>query len=636
MKAAAEAAPVTRRGCGVPPALARLRPRWVGMMTGVAAVLATSAPAAAQQPLNLDLERASPADSARPWMWTFGYSAFARPADAFALDSTVSHGGRRSLRIAVPDTAPASGTIQLQIPAAFARGHEVRLSAWIRTERMRGRALLSLEAWKDQAYAAADTTAAAGSADWTRHELAIRVPLDESVHSIVVLASVEGAGTAWIDDLELRVDGAPLAALPAAADPPDEAGRRWLAEHAAPLRTVAVVDPPDDADLALFARIVGDARIVALGESTHGTREFFQAKHRLLEHLVRAHGFSVFALEANQLAVERVNRYVQGGEGTGAEALRSLFGVWNTEEMLALVEWARGWNAAHPHRPLRFAGFDVQDHRTPVDSLRAFLQDAEPALLPRLEALAGEYRAQRSFATPQVEDTVRERWYAQTETLWSEIGARRSAWLAVAGTRADSVRAEWAVQSANLLRQAARFNVRLSSPERDSLLAANLEWLLETLAPGERAVVWAHDIHVSRGGDPERSFNRGAQMGAFVSRRYGAGYRVFSLLTYDGTFAATRSLSDYRLIEAEGFPAPPASLEGVLHALPRPAESVGFVVDLRDAREDNDGRWLWTPRPIRHIGYAAYDYPFELMAVLPLEFDGVVFIDHSSASRRLR
>jgi hypothetical protein len=64
--------------------------------------------------------------------------------------------------------------------------------------------------------------------------------------------------------------------------------------------------------------------------------------------------------------------------------------------------------------------------------------------------------------------------------------------------------------------------------------------------------------------------------------------------------------------------------------------TAGFVVDLRGAHEDNDGRWLWTARPIRHIGYAAYDYPFELTAVLPLEFDGVVFIDHSSASCRLR
>ena len=59
-------------------------------------------------------------------------------------------------------------------------------------------------------------------------------------------------------------------------------------------------------------------------------------------------------------------------------------------------------------------------------------------------------------------------------------------------------------------------------------------------------------------------------------------------------------------------------------------------MDLRAAREDNEGRWLWTPRPIRHIGYASYDYGFEMLVAQALEFDGAVFIDHTSASRLLR
>jgi erythromycin esterase len=610
-------------------------------IVAVAAALLGPAPAAAQMPLNLDLERASPADSVRPWGWVFGYSAFARPAGGFALDSTVSHDGRRSLRIAVPDSAPSTQSIMLQVDAGFARGREVRLTGWIRTERMQGRALLTLEAWKHQAYAAADTATATGGPSapprWRRHELTIRVPPDEEVHSIVVLAAVEGAGTAWFDHLEMQVDGVPLRELPAVVGPPNEAGLRWLAAHATPLRTVK---PPagvaDDADLARFAEIVGDARIVALGESTHGTREFFQVKHRLLEYLVRVHGFSVFALEANQLGVERTNRYVQGGQGTGAEALRSVFALWNTEEMLALVEWARAWNAAHPERMVRFIGYDMQDNRTPVDSLRAFLTDVEPGLLPRMDELTGEYRAQRSFSTPQIEDTTRVRWSRQTETLWGEVSARRAAWLARAGSRADTVRTEWAVQAANLLRQAAGFNVHLSSPERDTLMAANLDWSLATLAPGERAVVWAHDVHVSKGGDAEHSFNEGKQMGAFLRRTHGDDYRVVTLLTYDGAYTAARSFSDHRLAALEAFPGPRGSLEGILHGLPRPAGSVGWIVDLRAAREDTAGRWLWMPRPIRHIGYAAYDYGFEMTVVMPLEFDGLVFIDHTSASRLLR
>jgi len=260
----------------------------------------------------------------------------------------------------------------------------------------------------------------------------------------------------------------------------------------------------------------------------------------------------------------------------------------------------------------------------------------EPGLLPRVDGLAGEYRARRSSATPEVDDTTRARWHRQAETLWSEISARRGDWLARAATRADTLQAEWAVQSANLLRQAAQLNVALSSPERDSLLAANLDWALATLAPGARAVVWAHDIHVSKGGDPERSFNQGAQMGAFLRRTHGDAYRVFTLLTYDGAYSATRGLTNYRMAAIEAFPAPPGTLEGILHALPRPAGTAGWIVDLRAAREDNPGRWLWMPRPIRHVGYASYDYGFSLMAVHALEFDGIVFIDHTSASRLLR
>jgi erythromycin esterase len=208
--------------------------------------------------------------------------------------------------------------------------------------------------------------------------------------------------------------------------------------------------------------------------------------------------------------------------------------------------------------------------------------------------------------------------------------------MANAAGRDDSLRVAWAVQSGNLFRQAARFNVALNSPERDSLMAANLDWLLRTVEPEARAVVWAHDVHVSKGGDPSRSFNGGAQMGAYVSRHYGYDYRAFTLLTYDGTYSATRSFTDHRMMEAEAFPGPAGSLEDGLHRLTRPSAGAGWILDLRPARTESGGAWLLMPRPIRHIGYAAYDYGFELSAILPLEFDGVVFVDRTTASRLTR
>ena len=166
-------------------------------------------------------------------------------------------------------------------------------------------------------------------------------------------------------------------------------------------------------------------------------------------------------------------------------------------------------------------------------------------------------------------------------------------------------------------------------------MAANLDWMLRTIAPGERAVVWAHDVHVSRGGDAELSFNGGAQMGAYLARLYGTGYRAFSFLTYDGAYTATRSFTNHEMVAVDAFPAPAGSLEAALHALPRPTSSIGWLADLRTARADPGGQWLDRPRPIRHVGYAAYDYGFEISVVVPLEFDGVFFVDHTTPSRLL-
>jgi erythromycin esterase-like protein len=112
--------------------------------------------------------------------------------------------------------------------------------------------------------------------------------------------------------------------------------------------------------------------------------------------------------------------------------------------------------------------------------------------------------------------------------------------------------------------------------------------------------------------------------------------RAFTFLTYDGAYSATRSFTDHRMTQAEAFPGPVGSVEEALHRLERPRASAGWIVDLRAAQSGAEGEWLRRPKPIRHVGYAAYDYGFELQAVLPLEFDGIVFVDHTMPSRLTR
>src|SRR5262252_1718330 len=132
----------------------------------------------------------------------------------------------------------------------------------------------------------------------------------------------------------------------------------WIRANAIALATVEAGQ--GFADLKRLGPLIGDARIVSLGEATHGTREFFRLKHRLLEYLVAELEFTIFAIEANYSECLRINDYVLYGTGDPAEALAGTrFWTWDTEEVLLLIAWMRSWNLNHARR-VKVDGFDMQ------------------------------------------------------------------------------------------------------------------------------------------------------------------------------------------------------------------------------------------------------------------------------------
>ncbi|GJQ29209.1 MAG: hypothetical protein HBSAPP03_10930 [Phycisphaerae bacterium] len=185
---------------------------------------------------------------------------------------------------------------------------------------------------------------------------------------------------------------------------PDEPKVRWLREHAAPFEFDKAGRGLDD--LASVRGLVGDARIVSLGEPTHGTRECFQFKHRLVEYLVRELGFSIFAIEANMPEADRLTSYVLGGEGDPRALIAGMyFWTWDTEEVLAMVEWMRGYNAAQREagreQRITFTGFDMQTEPIAMANARAFVERVEPAYLPALDAAYAKVAgANASSTTP--------------------------------------------------------------------------------------------------------------------------------------------------------------------------------------------------------------------------------------------
>src|ERR1043165_3174981 len=139
---------------------------------------------------------------------------------------------------------------------------------------------------------------------------------------------------------------------------PDKPVVDWITANAVRLKTTEAGN--GFADMQPLKKIIGNARIVSLGEATHGTREFFQLKHRILEFLASEMGFTIFSIEANMPEAYRLNDYVLNGTGDPAKLLKGMyFWTWDTQEVLEMIHWMREFNKSGKGR-VQFTGFDMQ------------------------------------------------------------------------------------------------------------------------------------------------------------------------------------------------------------------------------------------------------------------------------------
>ncbi len=174
------------------------------------------------------------------------------------------------------------------------------------------------------------------------------------------------------------------------AEDPIPAEIEWIKAHGFAFETVEAGHGFED--LQRLKAVIGDARIVALGECTHGSREIFRMKHRLTEFLATEIGFTIFSIEANMPEAYRVNDYVLGGDGDPIRLIRGMyFWTWSTEEVLDMVEWMRRFNAGGQGR-IEFTGFDMQTPDVAMRIVSDFVTANEPKWLAELNELCKDAR----------------------------------------------------------------------------------------------------------------------------------------------------------------------------------------------------------------------------------------------------
>ncbi|WP_405412952.1 erythromycin esterase family protein [Streptomyces decoyicus] len=316
-------------------------------------------------------------------------------------------------------------------------------------------------------------------------------------------------------------------------------------EAVMPLRTLDPTGPLDD--LEWLDQAIGDARVVAIGESAHYNGEFFQLRHRLLRYLVERHGFSAYAMESGFVEGQLIDHWVRGGEGrlgqVMANGTTSLMGLWT--QMRTHLEWMRQHHRTASHS-VGFYGIDMPGSMASLlpglDAVSAYLADADPEFRidPRIRETAAVFAAVSAFSAPaaipaygNVADERRDGLTAGLADLTARMTSRRLDYLRL--TTADAY--EWALRALNItatldamFRELSRGNAQGMMLNREATIADTVEWILRK---EDRIVLAAHNGHVQRWPITLPGMPPSTTMGMHLADRLGEDYLVI------GTTSAT-------------------------------------------------------------------------------------------------
>ena len=532
---------------------------------------------------------------------------------AATRDTRRRHHGRSSLRLEQVDTAKHKwASFHQSLPDTVAAGREVELSGWVRTAGVTtGFADLYITVNNEEGRASypSDTPnrGARGTTEW--HRITLRRQIPDSASNIRIGGLLKGPGSAWFDDFEVRIDGQPLQdpMLPAPKTRLTRQEKRALREYVYPLKGCDPTDA-DSVELRVLDRLVGERPVVALGENSHGASEIFRMKERLIRYLASQQGFDQVAFEAGMAESSTLNGYIRRGSGTAKAGIFGLgMWIWDTHEVLSLVEWMRQRNI--DGHPIRFRGVDMQSTDGAEALLRMALGKDATAVQwldeigPKLDKVLTDNNDNRARIDPQ---------------LAREIGQ---------GLDAIETRIDPSVSDAHdraLLRQWITLIRQYLGLEegpfwRDRCMAKNLLWLREQY-PNSRIVLWAHNGHISKADN---------RMGHWLQDGIGADYVNFGFTFYRG--GCSIIVPDSEKLQHDVQTAPPGTLEYLLHQLDEPI----FILDLRRMREERAPALAWINRmAFRHIGALKWEEEFWDEGVAD-QFDYMVYIDRVTPSHLL-
>jgi len=405
-----------------------------------------------------------------------------------------------------------------------------------------------------------------------------------------------------------------------------------IADHAIPLPDIG-----EEAFADAFERFA-DARVVLLGECSHGTSEFYTARAAITRRLVERHGFTLVAVEADWPDASVVNRYVRHlpPRPHGAVFARFPTWMWRNRELAAFAGWMRRHNEGREYeRQVGFYGLDIYSLNASIEAVLDYLDrtDPEAAVVARERygcltpwqsspeiygraALRAGHALCEEAVIRQCRELLDDRLGDVDELQPDRLDAAQNARLVASAERYYRVMYYGGAESWNL---------------RDEHMADTLDQLLQAHGPRSRAVVWAHNSHIGDARHTDMGQARGEHnIGQLVRQRHSGQTALIGFGTHTGTVAAAHDWGE----EMEVMDVQP-SRAGSVERLCHDSGVRRFLLDLREGRDEALRRAMSEPLLQRFIG-VIYRPATELQShyartCLARQYDGYVWFDETSA-----
>ena len=391
-------------------------------------------------------------------------------------------------------------------------------------------------------------------------------------------------------------------------------------------------------NLAGLMERVGDARVVLLGEATHGTAEFYDMRARISKELIQQKGFNFIAVEADWPDAAQIDHFVRGTrlEPT-EEATFSRFPTWmwaNTQ-VLELAKWLRDYNRrfATPDEAVGFYGLDLYSLYSSIDSVINYLDevDAEAAAVARrrygcLTPWQKDPATYGAMALSSKHSSCEQEVVAMLNAMMD----KRLEYAAQDGRRFLD-----AVSNARLVKNAEQYYRVMYQGSvqswnlRDTHMFDSLKHLLDFHGKNSKAIIWAHNSHLGNAAATEMGARGEINVGYLCRQQFKEQAYLVGFGTHAGTVAAASDWGAPMEIKIVR-PSHPDSYERLCHD----AGLNAFLLPLRD-REQAHVQPLEQPRLERAIG-VIYRPETEMAshyftASLPYQFDEYIWFDQSRA-----